>query len=56
MAAKVTGTINYVLSGVNRDTDELQITETSVKTKADWVDYEKYRDKEISAPFPEARF
>ena len=51
---KATETANYMLTGVDREKDELQMTETSVKTKMDWADYEKYEDKEIVAQIPAA--
>ncbi|MDR1978391.1 MAG: hypothetical protein LBQ42_06625 [Synergistaceae bacterium] len=49
---KATETQNYLLTGVNPDKRELQITESSVKDKKDWVDMEKVKDKELSVPYP----
>ena len=51
---KATETANYTIIGVVREKEELIVTETSVKTKQEWADYEKYQEKEISVPFPAA--
>jgi hypothetical protein len=51
---QATETKNYLLTGVNWEKDELEITETSVKNEADWVDHEKHQNKKITAPFPAA--
>ena len=51
---KATETKNYELTEVDWDKDELHITETSVKNKADWADTEKRENKELTVPFPPA--
>ncbi|MCL2029151.1 MAG: hypothetical protein FWG97_01875 [Deltaproteobacteria bacterium] len=51
---KATETINYELTDVDRNNYELQITETSVKTKEDWADPKKHQEKKLTAPFPAA--
>ena len=40
--------------GADLDAGELQITEISVKTEADWGDDEKTQEKEMTAPIPAA--
>ena len=51
---KATETQNYYLDDADIEKGELNITETSVKAKADWADMDKQEDKEISVPFPAA--
>jgi hypothetical protein len=51
---KATETKNYALTEVDWDKEELRITETSVKNKADWADMEKQEDRELTVPFPPA--
>jgi hypothetical protein len=51
---KATETKNYLLTGVDSEEQEFQITESSVKNKADWADMEKVTEKELSVPYPAA--
>ena len=51
---KATETKNYMLDSVDLAKGKLQVTETSVKSKEDWADGDKYRGKKISVAIPPA--
>ena len=41
-----------MLDGADLGKGELRIAETSVRTKNDWADYERYQEKEITVKAP----
>lgn len=52
--AEATETVDYMLIGINFESETLEILERSVEDVQDWNEEEKIQDTEISVPFPAA--
>jgi hypothetical protein len=51
---EATDTHNYLISEVAGDGNSLEVTEQSVKSPADWGDFDKINERQIEVPIPAA--